>query len=285
MTHPTEYSVEFLEADEITRRGLWREFQSFAQADPARHYFILLGLLNPEKTFQSVITLRGSDDKLKAAYFQRSSGNAQLMMSPDLLNPAMQPENFRPFAEAIRRIGFNQLIAAASYCKPLEPFNLFVSHFIGAEISVMSPEIAVSEALKKEVLYDLEPLKIEDLDEITDLYQRCFHSFTPRLIMEEKLLTGRGHGVVVRENGRIVGCAQSEFESPHQALIVGVATEPEARGRGIASACVAGLINSLSTPGRSFALQYDNPSAGRIYKRLGFVPVDHVGHYHFRREQ
>lgn len=285
MTDPTEYSAIFLEADEITRRGLWSELQIFAMEDPARHYFILLGLLNPEKTFQSVITLRGSDDKLKAAYFQRSSGNAQLMMSPDLFDPVIQPESLRPFAEAIRRIGFNQLIAAASYCKQLEPFNLFVSHFIGAEISVMSPDIAASEALSNEIRYDLEPLKVEDLDEIIDLYQRCFHSFTPRSIMEEKLLTGRGHGVVIRENGRIIGCAQSEFESPHQALIVGVATEPEARGRGIASACVAGLIKSLVIPERSFALQYDNPSAGRIYKRLGFVPVDHVGHYHFRREQ
>lgn len=285
MTHPIKYSAQFLEADEITRRGLWRELQSIAQEDPARHYFILLGLLNPEKTFQSVITLRGSDDILKAAYFQRSSGNAQLMMSQDLLNPVIQPESLRPFSEAIRQIGFNQLIAAASYCKQLEPFNLFVSHFIGAEISVMSPELAASEALRKEITFNLEPLKVEDLDEIIDLYQQCFHSFTPRPIMEEKLLTSRGHGVIVRENGRIIGCAQSEFESPHQALIVGVATEPEARGRGIASTCVAGLIKSLATPGRAFALQYDNPSAGRIYKRLGFVPVDHVGHYHFRREQ
>lgn len=285
MIDPTEYSAAFLEADEITRRGLWSELQSFAMEDPARHYFILLGLLNPEKTFQSVITLRARDDKLKAAYFQRSSGNAQLMMSPDLLKPAIQPESLRPFAEAIRRIGFNQLIAAASYCRQLEPFNLFVSHFIGAEISVMSPDIAASEALSNEIRYDLEALKVEDLDEIIGLYQRCFHSFTPRPIMEEKLLRGRGHGVVVRENGRIIGCAQSEFESLHQALIVGVATEPEARGRGIASACVSGLIKNLVIPERSFALQYDNPSAGRIYKRLGFVPADHVGHYHFRREQ
>jgi|GEM_PF-575955 len=285
MTHPIEYSVTFLEAEEITRRGLWSELQRFAQEDPARHYFILLGLLNPEKTFQGVITLRDCDGTLTAAYLQRSSGNAQLMMSPYLLNSAIQHDSLRPFAEAIRRWGFNQLIAAASYCRVLEPYDLFVSHFIGAEIAVMSPETAASEALSKEILYNLEPLKVEDLDEIIDLYQRCFHSFTPRPVMEEKLLTGRGHGVVVRENGRIIGCAQSEFESPHQALIVGVATEPEARGRGIASACVAGLTKSLVTPERFFALQYDNPSAGRIYKRLGFVPVDHVGHYHFRREQ
>jgi len=247
--------------------------------------FILLGLLNPEKTFQSVITLRGRDNHLQAVYFQRASGNAQLMMSPELVSSADQFLSLGPFAEAIKNVGFNQLIAAASYCRILEPFNLFVSHFIGAEISVMSPKTAASEVLSKEIRYDLEPFKIDELDEIIDLYQRCFHSFTPRAIMEEKLLTGRGHGVIFRENGRIVGCAQSEFESPHQALIVGVATEPEARGRGIASACVAGLVKSLATPGRAFALQYDNPSAGRIYKRLGFVPVDQVGHYHFRREQ
>lgn len=285
MTSLAELSIEFLEADEISRRDLWTELQSFAMEDPARHYFILLGLLNPEKTFQSVITLRSRDNRLEAAYFQRSSGNAQLMMSPALINSDLQLQSLRPFAEAVRKVGFNQLIAAASYCRTLEPFGLFVSHFIGAEISVMSSELAASQTLEKEIIYSLESLERDDLDEIIDLYQRCFHSFTPRLIMEEKLLSGRGHGVVVREKGRIVGCAQSEFEAPHQALIVGVATEPEARGRGIASACVAGLIKKLATPGRDFALQYDNPSAGRIYKRLGFVPVDHVGHYHFRREQ
>ena len=112
------------------------------------------------------------------------------------------------------------------------------------------------------------------------------NAFTPlhQGQMEEKLASGRGHGVIVRDKGRIVGCAQSEFECPHQALIVGVATAPEARGRGIASACVASLVKRLAAPGRDFALQYDNPDAGRIYKRMGFIPIDYVGHYHFRKE-
>ncbi|SCZ76537.1 GNAT acetyltransferase [Acidaminobacter hydrogenoformans DSM 2784] len=280
-----ELSIEILEASEVSRRGLWSELQSFAQCDPARHYFILLGLLNPEKTFRSVITARDDRGNLLATFLQRSSGNAQLMMSQKLMDGSSPQESLQSFAEAVRRIGFNQLIAAMSYCEAIAPFDLFVSHTVGAEISVMSAETAASKELQKEIICDLEPLMTSDLDEIIALYQRCFHSFTPRPVMEEKLLSGRGHGVVVRKNGQIAACAQSEFETSQHALIVGVATTPELRGRGMASACVAGLVKQLAVPGRDFALQYDNPCAGRIYKRLGFIPVDHVGHYNFRKEQ
>ena len=284
MTQLKESSIEILDAYEASRLGLWEELQSFAQRDPARHYFILLGLLNPEKTFRSIITVRDEQGNLLAAFMQRSSGNAQLMMSQELVNPSFPREVLQPFAEAIRQIGFNQLIAAMSYCEVIAAFDLFVSHTVGAEISVMSADTAASKALQNEVICDLEPLKTADVDEIIALYQRCFHAFTPRTVMEEKLITGRGHGVVVRENGQIVACAQSEFESPNHALIVGVATSPEFRGRGMASSCVAGLVKQLAEPGRDFALQYDNPRAGRIYERLGFVPVDYVGHYNFRKE-
>lgn len=285
MTQSKQLSIEILEASEVSRRGLWSELQDFAQRDPARHYFILLGLLKPEKTFRSVISARDDSGNLLAAFLQRSSGNAQLMMSQKLMDPSFPKESLQTYAESIRRIGFNQLIAAMSYCEAIAPFDLFVSHSVGAEISVMSAETAASKDLQNEIIYDLEPLNKTDLDEIITLYQRCFHSFTPRPVMEEKLLSGRGHGVVVRKNGQIAACAQSEFETSHQALIVGVATTPEFRGRGMASACVAGLVKQLAIPGRDFALQYDNPCAGRIYKRLGFIPVDHVGHYNFRKEQ
>ena len=180
MTYRTSFKTEVLDACEITQRGLWGELQDFAQRDPARHYFILLGLLSPEKTFQSVITLRRIDDSLLAVFLKRASGNAQLMMDSEIVSEEAHHVGLNAFASAIRNCGFNQLIAAASYCRRLEPFELFTSHSIGAEIAVMPAFTAASAALDNAVRYEIEPLMPGDLDEVIELYQKCFHAFTPR---------------------------------------------------------------------------------------------------------
>lgn len=286
MTHYKDLSIKNLDSGEISRRGLWAWLWELAARDPARHYFILLGLLSPEKTYERIILAEGQEGKLQGAFLRRRSGNAQLMLSRSLAEGKPSVKQLTAFAEEIRRVGANQLITAVSYGDALEPFNLFETHQAGAEIAVLSSEGA--SALKDQRpgfnAYEITALRPQDLEEVIYLYERCFHSFTPKAVMAEKLLSGRGHGILLRNSGKLVGCAQSEFESPEHALIVGVATDPEFRGKGIATLCVTALVNSLILPGRDFALQYDNPGAGRIYQRLGFAPVDQVGHYTFRKD-
>jgi GNAT superfamily N-acetyltransferase len=59
-------------------------------------------------------------------------------------------------------------------------------------------------------------------------------------------------------------------------LSVGVA--PEARGRGVGTLLLVALVDEArrrSVPGLSLSVEDENPAA-RLYRRLGFVPVDRV---------
>lgn len=73
---------------------------------------------------------------------------------------------------------------------------------------------------------------------------------------------------------RLVSTAQTTAASSRSAMVVGVATRPEERGHGYASAVVAELCRRSFAQGREFlCLFYDNPAAGRIYHRIGFAEV------------
>jgi uncharacterized protein len=80
---------------------------------------------------------------------------------------------------------------------------------------------------------------------------------------------------IVREAapGRIVSAAAAVAESDSAAMIVGVATHPEHRGKGYASACVWRLVSDLRARGKSACLFFDDPAAGSIYHRLGFADI------------
>lgn len=72
----------------------------------------------------------------------------------------------------------------------------------------------------------------------------------------------------------LVSTAQTTAASSRSAMVVGVATRPDERGHGYASAVVAELCRRSFAQGREFlCLFYDNPAAGRIYHRVGFTEV------------
>lgn len=62
------------------------------------------------------------------------------------------------------------------------------------------------------------------------------------------------------------------------AMIVGVATAREYRGKGYASAVVQTLCRNCFDRGKKYlCLFYDNPAAGRIYHRIGFKALGEYG--------
>jgi predicted GNAT family acetyltransferase len=74
-------------------------------------------------------------------------------------------------------------------------------------------------------------------------------------------------------DGALVSCAQATAENSKSAMVVGVATRADVRGRGFASAVVSSLCRESFRKGKAFlCLFYDNPAAGRIYNRIGFEP-------------
>lgn len=73
------------------------------------------------------------------------------------------------------------------------------------------------------------------------------------------------------ENGEAVACAMTTAECSRSALIGAVATAPQARGRGYASANVLSLAHALLAEGKTVLLSPKNEAARALYERIGFV--------------
>ncbi|WP_069650070.1 GNAT family N-acetyltransferase [Caloranaerobacter ferrireducens] len=125
---------------------------------------------------------------------------------------------------------------------------------------------------ENELLANVRKVELENVDEIVKLY-KLIEEFS-RDISEEsirkKFEDNTGRGYYIEEDGKMVSVAQTTAENSTSAMIVGVCTHPDYRKRGYATACMTKLCKALLNEGKSLCLFYDNPKAGRIYKRLGF---------------
>ena len=92
-----------------------------------------------------------------------------------------------------------------------------------------------------------------------------------RASIHEALVQTRIH--VTTATGRIVSTALTNVEVASMAMIGGVYTPPPLRHRGYATAAVVALCQSLLDGGLQPCLFWDNPAAGRIYRRLGFEDI------------
>ena len=88
--------------------------------------------------------------------------------------------------------------------------------------------------------------------------------------LEEELKAGC-IAVGAFEDGKMVSTARTSASNSESAMITGVATLKEYRGKGLATETVTALCREAFGEGKKFlCLFYDNPAAGRIYNRIGF---------------
>lgn len=115
-----------------------------------------------------------------------------------------------------------------------------------------------------------------DLDSLAQLYAGAGIMYRSRVNVAAKL-EKRDRVLVIEairpggRGSRIVSCALINVEGAEAGLIGGVYTLPEMRGRGYAAACVSALCRDLQADGKMPCLFYENPIAGRVYRRLGFT--------------
>ena len=126
---------------------------------------------------------------------------------------------------------------------------------------------------------ELRTLTVGDAETLADLLlgiDEFSASYHDRETTVRKLRTSLGCGSTccgAYIDGALVACAQAAAENSKSAMVVGVATRRDVRGRGYASAVVSALCRESFRKGKQFlCLFYDNPAAGRIYNRIGFEP-------------
>ncbi len=86
---------------------------------------------------------------------------------------------------------------------------------------------------------------------------------------EAKNNTGRTY-ILRNDEDVMVASASTTAENSQSAMIVSVGTNPPYKRKGYATICMEKLCSDMFKTGRTLCLFYDNPEAGRIYKRLGF---------------
>jgi predicted GNAT family acetyltransferase len=118
------------------------------------------------------------------------------------------------------------------------------------------------------------------MERLIDFYETGFYSLAhlpTRAAWRNRLteqLAFRTLFLVEDERGRVASAALSSAEGGGAAMLGGVATVAEYRGRGLSVLCVGALCEYLARKGlTTVALFYlkDNAPAGRVYDKLGFL--------------
>jgi predicted GNAT family acetyltransferase len=122
-------------------------------------------------------------------------------------------------------------------------------------------------------------LSAADTEDLLALYAASYPGnwFVPRM-----LETGLYYGI--RRGRALVSVAGVHVYSPHYkvAALGNIATRPDARGRGLATAVTARLCHELLLQGIEHVglnVKADNPSAIACYEKLGFQRVADYGEY------
>lgn len=124
------------------------------------------------------------------------------------------------------------------------------------------------------------PADFDELMELLSGIKEFAQSYTdPEKSWKEKQVNYE-HGSLtygVYRDGKLVATAATTADNSQSAMVVAVATQPGERGHGYATAAVAKLCADSFEAGKQFlCLFYDNPGAGRIYRRIGF---EELGQY------
>jgi len=91
--------------------------------------------------------------------------------------------------------------------------------------------------------------------------------------MAKAIADKAGRYYFIKEDGKIVSTVASAAENSKSAMLVGVCTAPDYRMKGYSTAIMSNILQDLLEEKESVCLFYDNPKAGNIYKRSGFVDI------------
>lgn len=109
---------------------------------------------------------------------------------------------------------------------------------------------------------------IENIDEFNGA-----DNYIDRIAHKIRTKTGRVY-YIENDKGEMISVVQTTAENTKSAMVVGVASLKEYRGKGYMSKCLTKLCLDILSESKTLCLFYDNPKAGRVYHKLGFKTID-----------
>lgn len=117
----------------------------------------------------------------------------------------------------------------------------------------------------KDECYKLHDL-ISQISEFTS-----FHEDPEKYVSSKMSSLAMGMTLYLEEDNKMIATVATTAETTTSAMVVSVATDPLYRNRGLATVLMKELMRIyLYEKKKELCLFYDNPSAGKIYLRLGF---------------
>ncbi len=133
-----------------------------------------------------------------------------------------------------------------------------------------------SELLVKRVDDEVKKVTLEEIPQLVDLLTSIPEFHNSQTTIENKkrnMEKGVSRSYYFEEDGKMVSTASTTAENSLSAMIVGVATDAHYKRKGYATRCLNQLCLDILAEGKELCLFYDNPEAGKIYKRLGFEDI------------
>jgi predicted GNAT family acetyltransferase len=176
------------------------------------------------------------------------------------------------FINILRNEAFNKISGEKSTMKKIES----VGNFSGSLDQYICKLSNGSRLLNDSQLSLVKQAGLDDVDKIINLYNsidefKIYGNKPDNIIRRIKDKTGRVY--YIEKDGQFVAVAQSSAESSSSAVIVGVCTHNNYRKQGLSSICLSKLCKDLLDEGKTVYLYYDNPTAGLLYKKLGFEEI------------
>ncbi|PLS17915.1 GNAT family N-acetyltransferase [Bacillus sp. M6-12] len=177
------------------------------------------------------------------------------------------------FADIIRSYGDTAALSGKK--EIVERFEKLEGLKLGKKQVTYFAECRTAQNLGTDKL-DVKKADISDIDRIVAI-RETIAEFPPRADARDMILkameTNTGRNYYIEENGRMIATASTTAENSISAMIVGVCSRAEYRKKGLATAVTQKLARDVLAEGKTLCLFYDNPAAGRIYKRLGFEDI------------
>jgi hypothetical protein len=231
----------------------------FLMIDQPTNYFLLVGINSNKDPFSQVYVL-GKED-YKAVIFVRKSKTIQLFY-----NKLTKDEKNKLIA-FIKQLKLSRLILTSEQIKYLDLENYYENKAKKAYIMKLDTKIMNEFEVEenKEVIL----INENKLEDILDLYNETFESYSPVEVLKGRFIRGLYYGIY--SNEELISSAALDFCNMTSCLLVGVATKEKERNKGLATSILKRIINNAIIENKNLYLQFDNPIAGKIYENLGFV--------------
>lgn len=193
--------------------------------------------------------------------------------------------NYIPYAQGTFDVnGFADIINADQQMTELSGLKYLTDQLepLVNKQPIKKQELYYAKCTKLQPIYeaaDLEGvarLTLDEIDENVELMLSIPEFEGSNITAESKIRAEEskmGRTYIMREGDLMVSSASTTAENSVSAMIVGVATREGFKKKGYATKCMQKLCGDLLNEGKSLCLFYDNPSAGSIYKRLGFEDI------------